>query len=284
MKVFLFFLSAVCGSQAFIVCPPDACATVRCAAVTAENCDGVVKQNGGFCGCCDSCVSYLAEGESCLATLFLGMPSTADCGPGLHCNMHTHKCVATLNPCAQELSTFTATQNGLPLLGAHKPLCDVDGYYQPKQCAGSHIKRFRVAIRPNLGSKPQLNPGFTLGLLERTQSKPRVDPVRSIHQKADPNCVFGIYKGCYCVSKEGHQIEGYTANVWEAQHMTCQCARDQYEYMQTGLIGRLFYCTANGSYQNYQCMGDVCRCTDADGNVVANSHSVSIGQIDTLKC
>lgn len=42
-----------------------------------------------------------------------------------------------LNPCAQELSTFTATQNGLPLLGAHKPLCDVDGYYQPKQCAGS---------------------------------------------------------------------------------------------------------------------------------------------------
>lgn len=232
MKVFLFFLSAVCGIQAFIVCPPDACATVRCAAVTAENCDGVVKQNGGFCGCCDSCVSYLAEGESCLATLFLGMPSTADCGPGLHCNMHTHTCVAntnkrTLNPCAQELATLTATQNGLPLLGAHKPLCDVDGYYQPKQCAGSQ---------------------------------------------------------CYCVSKEGHQIEGYTANVWEAQHMTCQCARDQYEYMQTGLIGRLFYCTGNGSYQNYQCMGDVCRCTDADGNVVANSHSVSIGQIDTLKC
>ena len=42
-----------------------------------------------------------------------------------------------LNPCAQELASFTSTHNGLPLLGAHKPVCDSDGYYQPKQCAGS---------------------------------------------------------------------------------------------------------------------------------------------------
>ncbi|XP_055997364.1 nidogen-2-like isoform X2 [Ostrea edulis] len=226
MKVFLLF-SFVYVSQALIVCPPDACATVRCAAVTAENCNGAIKQNGGFCGCCDSCENYLAEGDRCFTSILLGMPSTSHCGPGLHCDMHTFKCVATLNPCAQELSTFTATHGGMPLLGAHKPLCDVDGYYTPKQCQGSR---------------------------------------------------------CSCVSKEGKAIEGYGANVWEAQHMTCQCARDQYEYMQTGLIGRLFYCTSDGSYQNYQCTGDVCRCTDSNGDVIADSKAVHIGQIDSLRC
>mmetsp|Transcript_11179 Transcript_11179/g.20785 ORF Transcript_11179/g.20785 Transcript_11179/m.20785 type:complete len:233 (+) Transcript_11179:206-904(+) len=232
MKVLLLCLSIVYGAQGFIVCPPDACTLVRCAAVTAENCNGVIKQNGGYCGCCDACQTYLAEGDDCSFTFLLGVPSTAQCGPGLHCNMHTHKCTANtnkrdLNPCALELAGYSSTHNGLPLLGAHKPVCDSDGYYQPKQCSGSQ---------------------------------------------------------CYCVAKEGQTIQGYMANVWEAQHMTCQCARDQYEYMQTGLIGRLFYCTSDGNYQNYQCLGDTCHCTDSNGNVMANSPSVNIGQIDILKC
>ncbi|XP_062580241.1 thyroglobulin-like [Saccostrea cucullata] len=251
MKVFLLLFSVICCSQAFIVCPQNACATVRCAAVTAENCNGVIKQNGGYCGCCDSCETYLAEGDSCMSSIFLGVPSTSHCAPGLHCDMHTFKCVANsfaffrcpeegivyllfdifdfiaLNPCAQELSTFTATQNGMPLLGAHKPDCDADGYYQPKQCQGS---------------------------------------------------------GCNCVTKDGKEIDGYSAHIWEAQHMTCQCARDQKEYMDSGLIGRLFYCTSDGSYQNYRCMGDVCHCTDSDGNVIAESQSVDIAHVDDLNC
>ncbi|XP_061188833.1 thyroglobulin-like [Saccostrea echinata] len=231
MKVFLLLFSVICSTQAF-VCLPNACATVRCAAVTAENCNGVIKQNGGYCGCCDSCENYLAEGDTCFSSILLGVPSTSHCGPGLHCDMHTFKCVANiqaraLNPCAQELSTFTATQNGQPLLGAHKPLCDADGYYQPKQCQGS---------------------------------------------------------GCYCVTKEGKEIDGYSAHIWEAQHMTCQCARDQKEYMDSGLIGRLFYCTSDGSYQNYRCVGDVCHCTDSDGNVIAESQSVDIAHVDNLNC
>ncbi|KAK0067609.1 nidogen-2 [Biomphalaria pfeifferi] len=46
-----------------IVCTPDMCATVRCAAVTAENCDGAIVKNGGFCGCCDSCIKALNPGD-----------------------------------------------------------------------------------------------------------------------------------------------------------------------------------------------------------------------------
>nr|KAI8743313.1 nidogen-2 [Biomphalaria glabrata] len=59
-----------------IVCTPDMCATVRCAAVTAENCDGAIVKNGGFCGCCDSCIKALNPGDSCFSTFLLGVPST----------------------------------------------------------------------------------------------------------------------------------------------------------------------------------------------------------------
>ena len=44
-----------------IVCPPNACQLVRCAAVTASTCNGIIAQNGGYCGCCDACLTELSK-------------------------------------------------------------------------------------------------------------------------------------------------------------------------------------------------------------------------------
>ena len=62
-----------------------------------------------------------------------------------------------------------------------------------------------------------------------------------------------------------------------------ECARDQYDYMETKLIGRMFRCAANGNYKKVQCMGSVCYCTDMLGQQQGNS-TVFIGDMDKLNC
>lgn len=52
-------LSVLVAGACAIVCTPDICATVRCAAVTNDNCNGMIKENGGYCGCCDACITEL---------------------------------------------------------------------------------------------------------------------------------------------------------------------------------------------------------------------------------
>jgi hypothetical protein len=54
--------------------------------------------------------------------------------------------------------------------------------------------------------------------------------------------------------------------------------------MQSGLIGKMFYCTNDGSYQRYACTGSVCFCADSNGNMMTNSPTVNIGNIGTLQC
>jgi len=58
---------------------------------------------------------------------------------------------------------------------------------------------------------------------------------------------------CYCADPaDGQQILSYGGHIANASSMDCQCARDQAAYMKTGLIGKLFFCTDNGSYKNHQ--------------------------------
>ncbi|XP_060078094.1 uncharacterized protein LOC132557603 [Ylistrum balloti] len=205
-KFLVCFSLSVVVSEA-IQCLPNVCDSVRCAAVTEANCGGNIVQNGGFCGCCDSCEELLIEGAYCGAGFLLGVPSPSKCGQGLHCDSRTMRCtsdahVATARetqtgPCAtahQHYLTNQQSNGGFGLLGAVEPLCDENGFYQPKQCEGSV---------------------------------------------------------CTCVSKTGENILNYRDDVWRAGDMNCQCARDQKEYMDTGLIGRFFYCTPNGNYQKH---------------------------------
>lgn len=220
-----------------IQCLPNACATVRCAAVTEDTCNGLFVPKGGFCGCCDSCKEVLIEGAYCGSGFLLGFPSKSQCGDGLECDIHTMRCVSKTRvaretqtaTCAEAHQQYLATQQqngGFGLLGAVEPKCDKDGFYQAKQCEGSV---------------------------------------------------------CTCVSKEGKDILDYRADIWMSQDMDCQCARDQHEYMETGLIGRFFYCTSNGNYQKHQCLGSVCHCIDNHGQMVG-TQTVSIGDLDKLQC
>ncbi|OWF40579.1 saxiphilin-like [Mizuhopecten yessoensis] len=236
LKLLICFSLAIVVSEA-IVCLPNQCATVRCAAVTEDTCNGLVVQNGGFCGCCDACKELLIEGAYCGSGFLLGVPSNSQCGKGLHCDPHTMHCVSDAHvqavretaPCAAAHQTYLASQQtngGFGLLGAVEPLCDENGFYQPKQCEGSV---------------------------------------------------------CSCVSKTGRDILNYRADIWQSEDMNCQCARDQQEYMDTGLIGRFFYCTPNGNYQNHQCLGSVCHCIDNRGQMVG-TQTVSIGDLAKLSC
>ncbi|KAH3751800.1 uncharacterized protein LOC127847948 isoform X2 [Dreissena polymorpha] len=185
-------------TKGLIVCPPNICDTVDCASVTNDNCNGMVKQNGGFCGCCDSCITQLAEGDSCRATFLLGVPATSECASGLQCDFKTFTCKPLVEkrstgPCATKLAEVNARLEASQhmLLGLEKPHCDANGDYLGMQFSGSQA---------------------------------------------------------YCVTADGTPISGYMVNRWEAGNMDCQCARDQYAYQLTGLIGKLFFCDANGNY------------------------------------
>lgn len=62
-----------------------------------------------------------------------------------------------------------------------------------------------------------------------------------------------------------------------------ECARDKDTYESMGIIGRIYTCRQNGNYQQYQCVGSVCHCTDDMGNMVGEQ-TVSIGDINNLNC
>ncbi|KAL4229463.1 hypothetical protein ACF0H5_012501 [Mactra antiquata] len=107
-----------------------------------------------------------------------------------------------------------------------------------------------------------------------------------------PTCdSAGYYTGmqirgsqAFCVTKNGTMIDGYSVYRWmTGDNMNCQCARDQYDYMQTGLIGKMFHCEANGNYASVGCTGSVCYCQDLDGKQVGTT-TVPIGEKDSLNC
>lgn len=217
-----------------IVCPPNFCQTVRCAAVTAENClNGVIRANGGFCGCCDACITQLGVGDRCLSLHLFGVPETVECGDGLFCDAKTSTCqpVVTkreVGPCATELAAYEARLQAEPhILGLERPYCEADGTYKGMQYRGSQA---------------------------------------------------------FCVTSNGTMIDGYMVNRWETgDDMNCQCARDQYDYMQTGLIGKMFFCDKNGNYASIGCTGSVCYCQDKYGKQVGTS-TVAIWEQAALNC
>ncbi|GIY92935.1 hypothetical protein CEXT_237021 [Caerostris extrusa] len=63
IKIILLLFVGV-GVASAIVCTKDTCSMVRCDNSKCEEGETRVE-NGGFCGCCPLCVTFLEEGESC---------------------------------------------------------------------------------------------------------------------------------------------------------------------------------------------------------------------------
>lgn len=357
-------LAAFVCCNAMIQCPQNACDVTDCAPM--DNCNGRVNVKGGWCGCCDVCMTQLVEGENCMSTLLLGIPSTTECADGLECNVQTMTCnkkgdseaadTTADTPCLRRKEEIRKSQeNGLPLIGVIEPQCDTNGQYAPVQCEGSicycvdemgtAVEGYKAGIgelanmncqcardlaaymksgligklfycadngnyMPGQGpdattQKPMVTPSpsgsgsLLSGVLTGTnvaQSGPCLKELLSAQSSNllgafVPECdVDGYYtprqcqgSECYCVRKDGTKIDGYSSPIAMKDHVTCQCARDKDSYQSMGLLGRIHTCRANGNYQQYQCLGSVCYCTDDIGTRIGDQ-SVSIGNINDLKC
>lgn len=327
---------AVCVAVSHaIVCLPNTCETVRCAAV--KDCKGVIQKNGGFCGCCDACITQLREGESCAHPLLLGVPSTMDCGQGLYCDDITFRCKQIIvkrqaGPCQVKLAQIEATlaSSNPMLLGLERPRCDAEGNYLGMQFMGAKAycvtkngtaidgytvnrweagnmncqcareqydymktgligKMFYCAPNGNYAQVRKAVALCTASLreyeLQMTSSNHMLLGLEKPRCDSDGNFQGMQFAGsqAYCVTKDGTNISGYMVNRWETgDDMNCQCARDQYAYQQTGLIGKMFHCDQNGNYAKIGCTGSVCYCQDQNGHQIGNS--VPIYQQTAMNC
>ena len=60
ITVCLCSLLVLPSADAF-ACRPDICSVVDCMVITPDTCNGRIVRHGGFCGCCDACVSGLSR-------------------------------------------------------------------------------------------------------------------------------------------------------------------------------------------------------------------------------
>jgi len=352
-------------TSALFQCPSNYCDNVLCSA--PANCEnGLIKEGSSFCGCCSTCITQLAEGDSCASNFLLGVPSTTECGEGLECSRSTWKCVQksrtkrATGPCSTRLAEIEASKaNGIPLIGVDEPKCDADGNYGAVQClgsvcycvdmAGNEISGYQSSIA-NLASMNcqcarDLAAYMATGMVGKlfncditgnyAQGQAQtLPPVAAVTTQAPmmttngqssflsnngvfgqvaaqqdcatallssqgsnllgafvPNCdADGRYaprqcqgSECYCVRKDGTKIEGYSSPISLKDRVTCQCARDKDSFSGTGLVGQIHTCRHNGNYQQYQCVGSVCYCTDDIGNKVLEK-SAPIGNLGNLVC
>ncbi|KAH3829606.1 hypothetical protein DPMN_102833 [Dreissena polymorpha] len=232
LKIVSFVLLAG-WTNAMINCPPDYCMWRACPAISNGNCNGVVRPKGGVCGCCDVCITQLAEGDNCRAMMMLGVPADSECASDLTCDIETFTCKRSVQKrqagsCSAKLAEVEAkyaAANGM-LRGLERPLCEANGDFKGMQYQGSQA---------------------------------------------------------FCVAPNGSEISGFMVNRWEAADMDCQCARDQYAYQKTGLIGRMFSCDRFGNYAPTGCTGSVCFCQDRSGKPIGDTRA-NMGQLDALNC
>ncbi|XP_052062991.1 equistatin-like [Mytilus californianus] len=89
---------------------------------------------------------------------------------------------------------------------------------------------------------------------------------------------------CYCVKKDGSQISEYTSHIGDSAQQTCKCARDSDEFLSSGMVGKLFSCQSDGSYDPVQCyFGPMCFCVDEDGKTTGTD-TVPYSQKNKMNC
>ncbi|KAH3699284.1 equistatin-like [Dreissena polymorpha] len=291
IKLLVISMLAAAGARAMILCPQNACHTVRCASV--QNCEGRVNQGGGWCGCCDICMTQLAEGDNCLSTLLLGVPATTECGAGLQCDRDTQTCVkeeaadtVTDAPCAVRKEEIRRAQaNGLPLIGVSSPSCDVNGYYSAVQCIGS------VCTCSDRQGNQLQDFQDTIGNLANMNCQCAVD--------LDNYMKSGLIgKMFYCAPNGNYQttqppaVQATTAaptgnlvgNIGGFLYSSGACAHELATAQTSNLLGVFVpECDADGKYAPRQCKGSGCYCVRKDGTKI-EGYSAPISEKVHMTC
>eukprot|EP00745_Piridium_sociabile_P007692 TRINITY_DN15138_c0_g1_i1.p1 TRINITY_DN15138_c0_g1~~TRINITY_DN15138_c0_g1_i1.p1 ORF type:complete len:232 (-),score=35.17 TRINITY_DN15138_c0_g1_i1:292-987(-) len=230
LRLVLLSVAVACASA--IVCMPDTCSRVRCAAVTAESCvGGTIKRNGGFCGCCDLCVTQLAEGDRCISYMPVGVPATTECQEGLICDPHTYTCQPTARQtlsCAERLQQIHAAQtNGLPLLGQFIPVCEADGTYFARQCHGSmcYCVDFKGAKITGYGAniREAANVGCKCARDQHAYMQTRrIGKMFSCTRTGNYQRYACSGSVCYCADELGAMKDGSaTVNIGSLENLNC---------------------------------------------------------------
>uniref|UniRef100_T1IZE7 Thyroglobulin type-1 domain-containing protein n=1 Tax=Strigamia maritima TaxID=126957 RepID=T1IZE7_STRMM len=117
---------------AAFVCPPNYCDQINCNNVgSCQN--GYIKQRSSTCGCCDTCIKYLDEGDSCWNHFLLGVPLKTDCKTGYYCSKSSHTCRKNNGVTNNRILQKPCRVDRAKTTGKY-PMCDGNGNYEPKQC------------------------------------------------------------------------------------------------------------------------------------------------------
>lgn len=63
-----------------------------------------------------------------------------------------------------------------------------------------------------------------------------------------------------------------------------ECARAEYDYKRSGMLGRSFVCRQNGNYEKVQCLGSVCYCVNEITGIKRGRLMAHISKKTTLNC
>lgn len=143
----IFSEDTVLCSKAFCDDYPNAqrgdplCPRISARCNRSDSSSGKFMLSPTTCNCCEFCLGYLKQGESC-STGEASTDFTQDvCGPGLKCDSNTKKCsLINDTPCSRAQIAFDE-KKAAGTLGEFelRPQCDEDGDFVPYHCVPGQI-------------------------------------------------------------------------------------------------------------------------------------------------
>ncbi|XP_071958121.1 saxiphilin-like [Antedon mediterranea] len=222
MKLFLSVLICAVAASSAIYCGPEACKDFECEPV--EECDGRLEPNGGYCGCCETCVVQLGEGEVCPPLLF-GAPLYTECASGLYCDQDSLLC-SQLGECQAEYDR--KSQITEPVLGLDLPECEDDGTFSPKQCTEAvcycvSAEGNRIGGKSDVWEADEVTCECQRERYETMIGEPKMGAfIPECNASGDYKAVQCHGSVCYCVeSSHGNKIEGSEKHISEYINMKC---------------------------------------------------------------
>ncbi|XP_045481840.1 uncharacterized protein LOC123685982 [Harmonia axyridis] len=145
--LFLIVLAVVSADDSSVTCTEKYCdnypgQTDPACPTLPSLCNKTNSDSGLFllsptpCNCCEFCIAYLNEGDTCSTGEKTSDSPTEICGPGLFCDPKTEKCVALTGTLCLDAQAKYDMDKDMGRVGDYqvRPNCDGDGYYVPYQC------------------------------------------------------------------------------------------------------------------------------------------------------